>query len=94
MQQHANADFKNQNRIIIGGERPYSSRVKRIFEKAFPQVPIIKTSSTIAEMIKYVTNSFLATKVSFSNEMYQICQKLDVDYDKVIEYSKQNESSI
>ena len=38
-------------------------------------------------MVKYVTNSFLATKVSFANEMYQICNKLDIDYDKVVEYA-------
>lgn len=81
-------DYKNQNRIIIGADRPYSSRVKQIFAKAFPKVPIIKTSSTIAEMIKYVTNTFLAMKVSFANEMYQICQGLDIDYDKVIEYAR------
>lgn len=81
-------DYKNQNRIIVGGERPYSSRVKKIFEKAFPKVPIVKTSSTIAEMIKYVTNTFLATKVSFANEMFQICEGLNIDYDKVIEYAR------
>jgi UDPglucose 6-dehydrogenase len=72
----------------VGGERPGTTKVRQIFSKAFPQVPIIKTSSTIAEMIKYVTNTFLATKVSFANEMYQICQGLDIDYDKVIEYAK------
>jgi UDPglucose 6-dehydrogenase len=38
-------------------------------------------------MVKYVTNSFLATKVSFANEMYQICEGMDIDYDKVIEYA-------
>jgi UDPglucose 6-dehydrogenase len=81
-------DYKNQNRIVIGGDRPYSSKVKTVFEKAFPKVPIVKTSSTIAEMIKYVTNTFLASKVSFANEMYQICQGLNIDYDKVIEYSR------
>jgi nucleotide sugar dehydrogenase len=81
-------DYKNQNRIIVGGERPGSTRVKQIFAKAFPKVPIIKTSSTIAEMIKYVTNTFLATKVSFANEMFQICKGLDIDYDKVIEYAR------
>ena len=42
-------------------------------------------------MVKYLTNSFLATKVSFANEMYQICEGLDVDYDKVIEYATQDE---
>ena len=81
-------DYKNQNRIVIGGERPSSTKVKQVFAKAFPKVPIIKTSSTIAEMIKYVTNTFLATKVSFANEMYQICQGLNIDYDKVIEYAR------
>ncbi len=81
-------DFKNQNRIIIGGPRPASTKVRRLFIKAFPRVAIIKTSSTIAEMVKYFTNSFLATKVSFANEMYQICGGLNIDYDKVIEYAQ------
>ena len=38
-------------------------------------------------MIKYVTNCFLATKISFANEIYQICDKLRIDYDKVVEYA-------
>ena len=84
-------DFKNQNRIIIGGPRPATTKVKRIFNKAFPKVPIIKTGSTTAEMVKYFLNSFLSTKVSFANEMYQICEKLNIDYDKVIEYAKYDE---
>jgi UDPglucose 6-dehydrogenase len=81
-------DYKNQNRIILGGNRPFTGTVKRIFEKAFPSVPIIKTSSTIAETIKYVTNTFLTLKVSYANEIYQLCQAMDIDYDKVIEYAK------
>ena len=81
-------DYKNQNRIIIGGERPHTSEVKRIFSKAFPKIPIIKTSATIAETIKYVTNTFLSMKVSYANEIYQLCEALDIDYDKVIEYAR------
>ena len=42
-------------------------------------------------MVKYFTNCFLATKVSFANEIYQICEKLDIDYDKVVEYAKYDE---
>jgi len=42
-------------------------------------------------MVKYMTNTFLATKVSFANEMYMICDKLDIDYDKVVEYSTYDE---
>ena len=78
-------------KIIIGGPRPASTRVRQLFYKAFPKTHIIKTSSTIAEMVKYMTNTFLSTKVSFANEMYQICSKLDIDYDKVVEYATYDE---
>lgn len=86
-------DMRNQNRIILGGPRPHINTVKLIFQSAFPKVPLIKTSSTTAEMVKYVTNCFLSMKVSFANEMFQICEALDtsgldIDYDKVIEYAK------
>jgi|TARA_R100000808_G_C2116631_1_gene129054 UDPglucose 6-dehydrogenase len=84
-------DFKNQSRIIIGGPKNAASRVRRLFVKAFPKVKIIKTDSTYAEMVKYVTNCFLATKVSFANEMYQICDGFNIDYDKVIEYAMHDE---
>ena len=84
-------DFKNQDRIIIGGPRPASTKVRQLFYKAFPKAHIIKTGSITAEMVKYMTNTFLATKVSFANEMYQICDKLNIDYDKVVEYSTYDE---
>jgi len=84
---NAISDFKNQTRIIVGGPRPASSIVKTMFRKAFPAVPIIKTSSDHAEMVKYFINCFLSTKVSFSNEMYQLCTRLGLDYDKVVEYA-------
>lgn len=80
-------DFKNQTRIIVGGPRPQTTQVKTLFRKPFPNTPIIKTSSDIAEMVKYFTNCFLATKVSFSNELKQICDKTNIDYDKVVEYA-------
>ena len=80
-------DFKNQDRIIIGGPRPASTKVRQLFSKAFPKAHIIKTGSTTAEMVKYMTNTFLATKVSFANEMKLICDELNIDYDKVVEYS-------
>lgn len=80
-------DFKNQDRIIIGGPHEAVSIVKQMYQHAYPEVPTTKTSSTIAEMVKYVTNCFLATKVSFANEIAQICEKLEIDYDKVIEYA-------
>ena len=86
-ERNAVKDYENQNRIILGGPRPATTELKQIFSKVFPNAHIIKTDSTHAEMVKYLTNSFLATKVSFANEIYEICSELDVDYDKVIEYA-------
>ena len=86
-------DMRNQSRIVLGGPRPWINTVKQIFQTAFPKVALIKTSSTTAEMVKYMTNNFLTVKVAFANEMSQVCEALDksglnVDYDKVVEYSK------
>jgi len=86
MEVSALEDMRTQSRIIVGGPRPASTIVKNTFRRAFPEVKIIKTSSTIAETVKYFTNSLLATKVSWANEMYQICEGLGIDYDKVVEY--------
>lgn len=80
-------DFENQSKIILGGPKKGTTLLKQIYRLVFPTTPIIKTGSTHAEMVKYLTNSFLATKVSFANEIYQICDKLGLDYDKVVEYS-------
>ena len=38
-------------------------------------------------MVKYFTNCFLASKVTFANQMFDICQTQDIDYDKVCEYA-------
>ena len=84
-------DFKNQNRIIIGGERPSTTKLRKVYSLVFPNVKIVKTGSKTAEMVKYMTNTFLATKVSFANEMKMICDGLDIDYDKVVEYSTYDE---
>lgn len=86
-------DMRNQTRIVLGGPRPHINKVKQVFQTAFPKVPIIKTSSTTAEMVKYTTNCFLATKVAFANEIAQVCEALDktgldIDFDKVVEYAK------
>lgn len=86
-------DMRNQNRIVLGGPRPWINAVKLVFQKAFPKVPLIKTSSTTAEMIKYFTNVQLAARVVLSCELAQVCEALDaqgmnVDYDKVVEYAK------
>lgn len=88
-------DMRNQNRILLGGPRPHINAVKLVFKKAFPNVEIIKTSSTTAEMVKYFTNVQLAARVVLSCELEQVCRALDdrgldIDYDKVVEYAKRD----
>ena len=77
-------DFQEADRVIFGGD--YTDKVKRVFENVYPEKQYIQTDSKTAEMVKYMTNTFLATKVSFSNEIYDICCKINVEYDKVVEY--------
>ena len=84
-------DFKNQTRIILGGTRKGTNLLRQIYSKVFPHATIVKTGSKTAEMVKYFVNCFLATKVSFANEMKQICDKIDIDYDKVVEYATYDE---
>ena len=62
-----------------------------MYSLVFPNAKIVKTGSKTAEMVKYMTNTFLATKVSFANEMKMICDGLDIDYDKLVEYSTYDE---
>ena len=90
-ERNAISDYENQNRIILGGPRPSTTELKQIFSKVFPKARIIKTNSTYAEMVKYTTNAFLSTKISFANEIYEICQRVGADYDKVIEYATLDE---
>lgn len=83
---NAISDFKNQNRIVLGIDRlEYQEPVVNIFKKSFPEANLIVIRSKEAEMVKYTTNLFLATKVSFFNDIYSICEKLNIDYDYVIQ---------
>ena len=90
-ERNAIEDYENQNRIILGGPRPATTKLKQVFSKVFPKAEIIKTDSTHAEMVKYLINTFLSVKVSFANEIYQLCNKLNIDYDKVVEYAIHDE---
>ena len=80
-------DFKNQSRIILGGDRKGTNKLRQVYSKVFPKATIVKTGAKHAEMVKYFTNTFLATKVSFANEMYSVCEQIGIDYDKVVEYA-------
>ena len=71
-------DFLNPDRIVIGSK---SRKAAEIVEKLYSGIKgeILHTETTAAEMIKYTSNAFLATKISFSNEIGNICKNLDID---------------
>ena len=80
-EKNANYDFVNQSRIILGGKKELTSKVAQLYNLRFDNsIPIIETNFETAEMIKYMNNCFLATKVSFMNEMKMLADKSNVDW--------------
>jgi UDPglucose 6-dehydrogenase len=71
-------DFLHPDRLVVGATDPVAAeRVEKLF--AFADCPVLRTNPNTAEMIKYASNSFLATKISFINEIAQICEAYSVD---------------
>lgn len=83
-ERNAYLDFINATRIVIGGDNTDLDVVEKMFRKRFPHTQIIKTDCRTAELIKYMCNCFFATKISFMNEMRQICKNIDADWDSAI----------
>jgi len=71
-------DFLKPDRIVIGFYGEKSRDMLRELYKDFT-CPLVETSLSAAEMIKYASNALLATKISFINEIGNMCKKLDID---------------
>ncbi|MBH8563622.1 UDP-glucose/GDP-mannose dehydrogenase family protein [Nostoc sp. CENA67] len=87
-------DTFNPDRIVLGGNSPraialmqelYTPIVERKFaeDQSLPKVPVLVTDLSSAEMIKYAANAFLATKISFINEVANICDRVGADVTQV-----------
>ncbi|WIG61487.1 MAG: UDP-glucose 6-dehydrogenase [Ktedonobacterales bacterium] len=77
-------DFKNPDRIVLGStDRDAADAVAKLYLPL--RAPIMITNLYTAEMIKYASNAFLATKISFINEMARICDLLGADVTEVAE---------
>jgi UDPglucose 6-dehydrogenase len=68
-------DTFHGDRIVIGADNEEAAKVIEEINKPFG-IPIFKTDIRSAEMIKYASNAFLATKISFINEIANLCEKL------------------
>jgi UDPglucose 6-dehydrogenase len=79
----ANQDFLNQKYIVIGGEDP-EYFWQELFQTTLTNCKMfLKCSEREACMVKYTANSFLALKVSFFNQIFDICEKTGLDYNIV-----------
>lgn len=87
-------DTFNPDRIVLGSNSPkaiammqelYAPIIERKFaeDKSLLPVPVVVTDLTSAEMIKYAANAFLATKISFINEVANICDRVGADVTQV-----------
>lgn len=76
-------DFVNQDQIIIGHDIDTAPKTVALYQKHFPQAEIVETSTQTAELYKYTHNCFLATKVTFWNEIYQAANRCKANFDLI-----------
>ncbi len=76
-------DFMRPNRVVIGVDSEKAREIMReIYRPLYLlETPVVFTSVRTAELIKYASNSFLAVKISFINEMADLCEKLEANVD-------------
>ncbi|HUQ13117.1 MAG TPA: UDP-glucose/GDP-mannose dehydrogenase family protein [Novosphingobium sp.] len=79
------ADFKRPDRIVIGAEDAWAREVMReVYRPLFlNKAPILDTGRRTAELIKYAANAFLATKITFINEVADLCEAVGADVQDV-----------
>ena len=75
------ADFMRPDRVVIGVESARAEKLLRALYRPLNliETPIVVTGLESAELIKYASNAFLATKISFINEMATLCEQLGAD---------------
>jgi UDPglucose 6-dehydrogenase len=79
-------DFMRPNRIVIGAEDPQAIAImKDLYNPLYLiDTPFVITNVVSAEMVKYASNAFLATKISFVNEMANLCEAVGADVHEVV----------
>src|SRR3990167_10310784 len=82
---NALGDFLKPDRTVIGAfSQQISARLASLYQELYgPNSKIFLTDLTTAEMVKYMSNALLATKIIFANEMYDLCSALGIKYEEV-----------
>lgn len=83
-QRTAKLDMMTQARVIFGGDDISTEALEKFYSKRFKNRNYIHTDPTTAELIKYMNNTFFATKVSFMNEFKILANKLGVDWETAV----------
>jgi len=77
-------DTMTQARIVLGGDPGYLEQVTKLYRQRFVATNIIETDPTTAELIKYMNNTFFATKVSIMNEFKQVCGAIGANWEQAL----------
>jgi UDPglucose 6-dehydrogenase len=85
LREGAIADFKRPGRIVIGTQDERAAQVMRELTRPLylNHSPILQTSRRTAELTKYAANAFLATKITFINEIADLCEQVGADVQQV-----------
>lgn len=80
-------DFLHPERTVVGAlSQPVAEKLVSLYRDLYgPNTKIFITDTTTAEMVKYMSNAFLASKVIFANEMFDLCTSLGIKYEEVAE---------
>lgn len=76
-------DFMNPDRIVIGCDSDYAKMIMQSIYKKFPDEKLVFTTIPSAEMIKYAANSMLAVRISFMNDIANLCDKVGANVEDV-----------
>ncbi len=77
---NAVVDFKNAERTVIGGNQYAQRDAANFYWRFFHETPVITMTSDESEAVKYFSNTFLAYKVAYFNKIYDMCEKVGMDY--------------
>ena len=77
-------DMITQSRVILGGDLKLTKKVEDLFSSRFKSRHYIHTDTNTAEYIKYMNNTFFASKVSIINEFYRLAKKIGIDWETAL----------